>query len=580
MGCLQGYQPVASLGLQTEKPFAIFRPVPVNDAIRDKLSQLPHRPGVYLMKDRFGRVIYVGKARDLRKRVSQYFHPSRRLGWDLKLNALVEAICDLDVHVVRSEPEALLLEGKLIKDFQPRYNISFRDDKNFLLVKVNPNDPIPRFSLTRMKQDDGARYFGPFPNAGALRNTLLLMRRQFNLRGCRPLTPTEADYKHCLYGHLKFCTAPCVGNVTLEQYKEQVAAAGDFLSGQCAEMETHLETEMRQASLSQDYEKAASLRDSIEALRHTTKKHTRFARTPWNLPVSVMPERDNLLLGQALNLPAPPVRIEGFDISNISGTFAVASVVAFRNGRPDRANYRRMKMKSVTGQNDFACIAEAVRRRYARLLREAQGNTARENEEDRPLVEELRELINPRSSRRKEALSEPSESQSLLTSAAPNLPSLIVIDGGKGQLNAACAELEKLGLAHIPIIGLAKEFEEIYFPGAKEPLRLSHDNNALKLLQRIRDESHRVANSYNAQLRVKKISESILDEFPGMGDRRKAALLKKFGSVQRLRLATLEDIAWVPGFGGKAAGELKIFLSARSGELLDSVGGAEAGQHD
>ena len=545
--------------------------MPVNDAIRDKLSQLPHRPGVYLMKDRFGRVIYVGKARDLRKRVSQYFHPSRRMGWDLKLNALVEAICDLDVHVVRSEPEALLLEGKLIKDFQPRYNISFRDDKNFLLVKVNPNDPIPRFSLTRMKQDDGARYFGPFPNAGALRNTLLLMRRQFNLRGCRPLTPTEADYKHCLYGHLKFCTAPCVSNVTLDQYKEQVAAAGDFLSGQCAEMETHLETEMREASRSQDYEKAASLRDSIEALRHTTKKNTRFERTPWNLPVSVMPERDNLLLGQALNLPAPPVRIEGFDISNISGTFAVASVVAFRNGRPDRANYRRMKMKSVTGQNDFACIAEAVRRRYARLLREAKGDTERENEEDRPLVEELRELINPRSSRRKEAPSEPSESQSLLTT---NLPSLIVIDGGKGQLNAACAELKKLGLSHIPVIGLAKEFEEIYFPGAKEPLRLSHDNNALKLLQRIRDESHRVANSYNAQLRVKKISESILDEFPGMGDRRKAALLKKFGSVQRLRLATLEDIAGVPGFGGKAAGELKIFLSARSGELLESVGGA------
>ena len=538
--------------------------MPVNDAIRDKLSQLPHRPGVYLMKDRFGRVIYVGKARDLRKRVSQYFHPSRRMGWDLKLNALVEAICDLDVHVVRSEPEALLLEGKLIKDFQPRYNISFRDDKNFLLVKVNPNDPIPRFSLTRMKQDDGARYFGPFPNAGALRNTLLLMRRQFNLRGCRPLTPTEADYKHCLYGHLKFCTAPCVGNVTLAQYKEQVAAAGDFLSGQCAEMETHLETEMRQASRSQDYEKAASLRDSIEALRHTTKKNTRFERTPWNLPVSVMPERDNLLLGQALNLPAPPVRIEGFDISNISGTFAVASVVAFRNGRPDRANYRRMKMKSVTGQNDFACIAEAVRRRYARLLREAKGDTARENEEDRPLVEELRELIKyPREA------AKVNENASLPT----NLPSLIVIDGGKGQLNAACAELAKLGLSHIPIIGLAKEFEEIYFPGEKEPLRLSHDNNALKLLQRIRDESHRVANSYNAQLRVEKISESILDEFPGMGDRRKSALLKKFGSVQRLRLATLEDIAEVPGFGGKAAGELKIFLSARSGELLDSVGG-------
>ena len=556
--------------------------MPVTDQIRDKLSQLPHKPGVYLMKDRFGRVIYVGKARDLRKRVSQYFHPSRRMAWDPKLNALVEAICDLDVHVVRSEPEALLLEGKLIKDFQPRYNISFRDDKRCLMVKVNRNDLIPRFSFTRLRPDDVARYFGPFPDAGALRSTLALMRKTFNLRGCRPLTPTEADYKHCLYGHLKFCTAPCVGNVTLEQYKEQVTAACDFLSGQCEEMVAHIEGEMRKAAMSQEYEKAAELRDTLSAMKRTTAKTTRFERTPWNLPVQVMPERDNVELARALNLAAPPVRIEGFDISNISGTFKVASVVAFRNGRPDRANYRRLKIKGVAGQDDFACIAEAVRRRYARLLREAQGETAKENEEDRPIVEELRELMRHPG----EAFPQMAEEEKAKESdkvrkweseknsgepAAANLPDLIVIDGGKGQLNAACAELKQLGLAHIPIIGLAKEFEEIYFPGEKEPLRLTQDNNALKLLQRIRDESHRVANSYNAQLRVRKISESILDEFPGIGDRRKAALLKKFGSVQRLRTASEEDIATVPGFGGKAAQELKTFLNARSGELLDNA---------
>ena len=559
--------------------------VPVSDQIRDKLSQLPHKPGVYLMKDRFGRVIYVGKARDLRKRVTQYFHPSRRLGWDLKFNALVEAICDLDVHVVRSEPEALLLEGKLIKEFHPRYNVSFRDDKRFLLVKVNLNDPIPRFAFTRFKQEDGARYFGPFPNAGALRSTLTLMRRQFNLRGCRPLTPTDADYKHCLYGHLKFCTAPCVGNVTHEQYKEQVLAACEFLSGQCEEMVEHLEGEMRKAAINQEYEKAAELRDALTAMRRTTQKTTRFERTPWNLPVSVMPERDNVELGKVLNLSAPPIRIEGFDISNISGTFAVASIVSFKNGRPERANYRRMKMKTVVGQDDFACMAEAVRRRYSRLLREAKGETTRENEEDKPLVEELRTLMNkPWEARLEDKgtenlkvyISEPDGSLTLTEiPGAPaypaNMPDLIVIDGGKGQLNAACAELEKLGLARIPVIGLAKEFEEIYFPGEKEPLRLSHDNSALKLLQRIRDESHRVANSYNAQLRIKKISESILDEFPGIGERRKAALLKKFGSVQRLRMANVKEIASVPGFGGKAAGELKAFLDARSGELLEQA---------
>src|SRR5437773_7021870 len=157
----------------------------VADKIQKKLGVLPHKPGIYLMKDRFGTVIYVGKARDLRKRVSHYFQPSRRLGWDLKFRALVEAICDLDFHVVRSEPEAMLLEGKLIKEFHPRYNVSFRDDKRFLLLKVNVNDPIPRFTLTRLKQDDGARYFGPFANSGALRNTLQLIRRRFNLRGCR-----------------------------------------------------------------------------------------------------------------------------------------------------------------------------------------------------------------------------------------------------------------------------------------------------------------------------------------------------------------------------------------------------------
>src|ERR1700690_1832670 len=217
----------------------------VADDIRKKLGTLPHKPGIYLMRDRFGTVIYVGKARDLRKRVSHYFQPSRRLGWDLKFKALTDAIHDFDFHVVRSEPEALLLEGKLIKEFHPRYNISFRDDKQFLMLKVNLNDPIPRFTLTRFKQDDGARYFGPFVHSSALRNTLNLVRRQYHLRGWRPLTPDQRDYKHCLYGNLKFCTAPCIGNVTRQQYLEQVKAACEFLSGQSEELEEQLNLEMR-----------------------------------------------------------------------------------------------------------------------------------------------------------------------------------------------------------------------------------------------------------------------------------------------------------------------------------------------
>ena len=520
------------------------------DHIRKKLGTLPHKPGIYLMRDRFGTVIYVGKARDLRKRVNHYFQPSRRLGWDLKFQALIEAIHDFDFHLVRSEPEALLLESKLIKEFHPRYNVSFRDDKRFLLLKVNLNDPIPRFTLTRLKQEDGARYFGPFPNSGALRSTLALVRRQYHLRGCRPLTPTERDYKHCLYGHLKYCTAPCIGNVGREEYLEQVMAACDFLAGQCAEMQEQLTGEMQKAAATQDYERAAQLRDLLADLRDTTKKVSRFERVPYSLPLALDSEKDLAELATVLGLAAPPQRIEGIDISNISGTFKVASLVSFRNGRPDRANYRRFKIKTVEGQDDFASVAEVVRRRYARLLDESKVQSLKSK------VEGPESNVHSPESKVQGPESEVPEAQSAF-------PDLILIDGGKGQLGAARAELEKLGLGRIPTIGLAKEFEEIYRPGEKEPLRLSHETGALKLLQRVRDESHRFANTYNAQLRLRKISESILDEFPNIGERRKAALLRKFGSIQRMRLATVEKIAEVSGFGGKAAAKLKAFLEAR-----------------
>jgi excinuclease ABC subunit C len=541
--------------------------MPVTEQVRRKLSELPHKPGIYLMKDRFGTVIYVGKARDLKRRVSQYFHPSRRQGWDLKFRALVDAIHDLDIHVVKSEPEALLLEGKLIKEFQPRYNVSFRDDKRFLLLKVNFNDPIPRFTLTRLKTDDGARYFGPFASSGALRNTLTLIRRKFSLRGCRPLTPNESDYKHCLYGNLKFCTAPCIGNVTREQYLEQVRAACEFLEGQTGEFENQLKEEMKKAAAALNFEKAAELRDALEDLRRTTQRTEKFERIPYKLPVAINPEADMRELSRILNLPKLAERIEGFDISNISGTFMVASMVSFWRGRPDRSNYRRFKMKSVSGQDDFACMAETVRRRYSRLRQEVENENATSEEAPSETMENsssenvVEENLNSAELPPSEELNAP------WVPKAPEkarLPDLILIDGGKGQLNAACGELAKLGLSQIPILGLAKEFEEIYRPGESEPLRLSHESGALKLLQRVRDESHRFANTYNAKLRLKKISESVLDEFPGIGQNRKAALLKKFGSVQRLRLATIEQISEVPGFGGKAAAELKAFLEARS----------------
>ncbi|MBX3745798.1 MAG: excinuclease ABC subunit UvrC [Verrucomicrobiae bacterium] len=588
--------------------------MPVTPAIREKLAQLPHRPGIYLHKDRFGRVLYVGKARDLRKRVSTYFQPSRRLAWDLRLNALVESIHDVDWHVVKSEAEALLLEGRLIKEFQPRFNIDFRDDKRFLLLKVNLQDPIPRFTLTRLRHDDGSLYFGPFAHSGSVRRTLAVLRRRFHLRGCRPLQPGESDYRHCLYANLKYCTAPCIGNVSRDQYLAQVQAACDFMAGQCDELIADFEAEMKKAAARLDFEKAAQLRDAVTDLKRSTQKTGKFERIPYTLPVALDPESDLADLARALDLPALPARIEGFDISNISGTFMVASLVSFWRGRPDRSNYRRFRIKSVTQQDDFACMAETVRRRYARLRREVESKASSilpspaatgepRDEGGTASPQELQRAANdisaafagrpPRSdtdaaamgiaSRRSrkppapappdddpDSPSTPSPSDPPTEAASPakppsqpRYPDLILIDGGKGQLGAALAELEKLGLGAIPVVGLAKEFEEIHRPGDREPLRLGLDRPAVRLLQRVRDEAHRFANTFNAQLRLKRISESLLDEFPGMGEIRKQALLRRFGSVQRLKRASLEEIASVPGFGGATATRLLEFLAAR-----------------
>lgn len=477
------------------------------------------------MRDRFSRVIYVGKARNLRKRVSQYFHPSRQHGWDLKLKALLDSVEDFDHFVVKSEPEALLLEGKLIKEYKPRYNISFRDDKRFLLLKINLQDEIPRFTLTRIKQDDGCLYFGPFAHSGSVRRTLKMLRSKFGLRGCRPLRPNEHDYKHCLYGHLKSCIAPCVGKVSLEDYKEKVLHACEFLKGRAAEMVHELEKEMEKAAADMDFERAAELRDMVKDLKNTTRKTQKFHRLPQKLPIAINPENDLSELATVLGLPGPPSRIEGYDISNISGTFKVSSLVSFWNGKPDKSQYRRFKIKSVDGQDDFACMAETISRRYSRLKSDIEANRS--------------------------------------TNGISKYPDLILIDGGKGQLNAACRELSLLSLSHIPIIGLAKEYEEIFLPDRSIPIRLDINSGALKLLQRVRDESHRFANTFNAELRLKKISESLLDEFPGIGENRKSVLLKKFGSVQRLKKASVEDIAETPGFGLKSATQLFEFLKSR-----------------
>jgi excinuclease ABC subunit C len=502
--------------------------------LNKKVHEVPHKPGVYLMRDRFNRVIYVGKARDLRKRVASYFMPSKIAVADIKTRAMLDAVWDFETHVVHSDAESLLLEGKLIKEYRPRYNISFRDDKRFLVVKVDPTEEWPRFRLARFKKDDGARYFGPYAHAGALRQTLNFMRKKFGVLTFGRGAPTERELKSATYQ-----VPTRLSEITAQQYRERVDEASDFLEGHSREMIIALEEEMRRTAEKMDFEKAAELRNMIDDLRRTTKPTRRFTRH--SLPSAIDPIADVQALADALQLPKLPRVMECFDISNISTTHVVASMVCFRDGAPDKNCYRRYRIRTVEGQDDFASMAEVVRRRYSRVLleaREVNPDTAEFSQEN------------------------PSESieRAMTKFTAVRLPDLIIVDGGKGQLSSACRELQRLGLHDLPIIGLAKEFEEIYRPGRALPLQLPPDSGALRLLQRIRDEAHRFANTYHQLLMKKRIGESILDDCPGVSQNRKNILLRRFGSVKRLRRASVEEIAATEGIGPKLAEEVHRFL--------------------
>jgi len=515
-----------------------------------KLRELPHKPGVYLMRDRLRRVIYVGKARDLKKRVSGYFIASRRRNADPKTLALLDSVWDLEWHTVRSEPEALLLEGKLIKEFRPKYNVSFRDDKRFLMVKVDMAEEWPRFRLARFKRDDNARYFGPYVHAGALRQTLHFMRKKFGILTFGRGAPTERELKSSAFQVLSRITA-----FSPDQYRERVEQACEFLAGQSRELVEELEAEMRKAAEKLDFERAVELRNMIENLRKTTKPMRRFTRH--SLPSAIDPQADVLALKDALGLAEMPRVMECFDISNISTTHIVASMVRFRDGVPDRANYRRYRIRTVEGQNDFASMAEVIRRRYSRILLEAR-DTARNNARETN-VETDGEGIDYSPEFSQESLAEAVER----AAPAVRLPDLVIVDGGKGQLSSACKELQRLGLHELPIIGLAKEFEEIHRPGRPLPLRLPEDSGALRLLQRIRDEAHRFANGYHQLLMKRRIAESILDDCPGVSANRKQALLTRFGSVARLRRAPLEEVAATPGIGPRLAAQIVEYLRQR-----------------
>jgi excinuclease ABC subunit C len=484
---------------------------PVN--LKEKVRHLPDRPGVYLMKDRLGRIIYVGKAKSLKKRVSSYFQRGRaRTIAQPKIRALIDMIADFDIIEVKSEPEALLLEGKLIKQWRPRYNTDFTDDKRFLLVRVDLGEELPRFRLTRIKKEERSHYFGPFAHSGLLRRTLAEMRRQFGILLGDALPQKLPDGRWQLYDDVREEIYGTENIVTGEDYRGRVAAACEFLEGKSREWLETLRTEMTNAAAKQEFEKAAELRDVVFALEETLRKTRRFERLDPTRPAG---DEDALRqLQEALHLSTPPRTMECFDISHISGTFVVASMVRFANGRPDRDNYRRFQIKSFIGNDDFRAMEEVVGRRYRRLA-----------EEQKPF------------------------------------PDLVVIDGGRGQVGAALKAFVGLDAMPPAMIGLAKEQETIIFPDERAPLNLPLTHPGLRLLQRLRDEAHRFANTYNADLRSRKIRESVLDDFPGLGPVRRAALLGHFGSIEKLRAATVEEIGEVEGFGGKMAGELHAFLN-------------------
>ncbi len=476
--------------------------MPVTDQVKKKLEQLPDQPGVYLMRDRSGRIIYVGKAASLRSRVRHYFQPATLRGADPKLRGLINSIVDLDVLVVRTEAEAILTEGRMIKEYRPRYNIAFRDDKRFPLLRIDLNEPWPRVETCRIDRRDGALYFGPYSNSSAARVAREFLEQHFGLRACRPREPGPEEHRHCHADIVSFCSAPCVARITAADYRARVEDAVAFLRGERPAILEELAAAMDREATALNFEKAAAWRDTLLHLRWVIKERHKGTRS---LELHAEEARQGVLeLQAALALPAPPVVIECFDISNISGTHAVASMVVAVDGMPARSRYRRFRIKTVEGSDDPRMMAEVIRRRYTRVL--AEGQPA---------------------------------------------PGLVLVDGGFTQLSAARAELRALGLTAQPLAGLAKKNEELYQSDdpAAEPLRLARDSAALKMVQQLRDEAHRFALDYHRALRNRLMRDSRLDQVEGIGEKRKALLLKTFGSVRRLSRISEAELAAVPGVG-------------------------------
>jgi excinuclease ABC subunit C len=604
--------------------------------LTEKLARLPRRPGVYLMKDRSGKILYVGKAKRLDHRVRSHFgagaadHP--------KQSALLARVRDVETIVTDSDVEALLLEMTLIKEKRPAYNIRLRDDKRYPYLKITLGEDYPKALITRRTPRDGSRYFGPFTDAGALRRTMKMVRTIFPIRSCMGDRPGRGyRYRECLDYHIHRCAAPCIDKIDRAAYRGVVDRLVLFLSGKGETVLATLREEMEAASRNLEFERAAMVRDRIRGVERLMRRQKvldsqerdldvfAFARdedvaygvvlqvragtvlgkenrrlrgiggssdpeimgafvsqyyrdresTPREVLAAVAPADGDLLgawlsgksgskiavrvpkrgrfaglarmaeenarlvlteargesaldpavysLQRTLGLASPPSHIEGFDISNIQSAHPVASVVVFRNGRPQKSAYRRYRMRSVEAPNDFAMMAEVVGRRASRIV-----------------------------------------------AGEFPAPGLLLIDGGAGQVSAALTALEQEGLDDVPVVGLAKREEEIVLPGRKRPLRLPRNDPGLRLLMRIRDEAHRFAVAFHRAQRGKASLASPLDTIPGIGPKRRGMLLDAFGGIEALERATVEEIAAVPGIGLGVAQDILEHLKGRE-EAPDAV---------
>jgi excinuclease ABC subunit C len=434
-------------------------PAPDNLSPADKAKQFPPGPGVYLMKDSRGRVLYIGKARNLRNRACHYF--SKAAAEDMRTADLVKLIADIDFVAADSEVDALLLEARLVKDIQPRFNVELKDDKSFPYLQIRLREDFPRVEFTRTPRRRGVKLYGPFTSAKSLRAALQVLQRIFKFRTCSLDIAAEDQrwrwFRPCILHSIRQCTAPCNLRVTKEDYRKQIRALRLVLEGKKRKLIKEMERSMAAASAALQYEKAARLRDEIHALQNLSSR----GEVDKDVQPEVFyidPKKGIAGLRKILGFAQTPRTIEGIDIAHLGGNETVASLVRFIDGLPFKPGYRRYRIRSVEGTDDFASIREVVTRRFRRLAREEDV-----------------------------------------------FPDILLIDGGKGQLNAALEAFGVLGIEPPCLISLAKREEEIYRPGAAEPLRLNRHAPALRLLQYVRDEAHRFAQHYHHILRRKKL---------------------------------------------------------------------------